>query len=119
MYASTDADTVAAPIVTIQQLFTQLLTGSDLVTATDIIKNSIEAASTSQENYMLAISASATTVTDAAKVMAEATNATSLKAAVPTYMYLHPGAHGADNIINYGLTIVAKICVLCRLLCVV
>ena len=85
------------------------MTSSDLVTATNNIKNDIEAASTSQATHTSTISASASTAADATKVTADATKASSLKAAAPANMSLHPGAHGADGIINYGLTIGAKL----------
>ena len=109
MSASTDPSDVTSLTAAIQQLVTQLLTGIDLFTATDTINNAIEAASISQATQMLEISASASTAADAAKVTADASKASYLKAAAPSNMYLHPGAHGANKIINYGLTIGSKL----------
>ena len=81
-----------------------MLTGSYLVTSTNTIKNPIEAASTSQLTQMSAISASASTAAESAKVTAGAAKSSSLKGTAPAEMSLHPGAHGANNIINYGST---------------
>ena len=109
MSTSTDNSDVEALNATIQHLVTQLLTSSYFVTATNTIKNTTEAASTSQLTQMLAIGASTSTAADAAKVTDDADKATYFKSAAPVKMSLHPGSHGAKNIINYGLTIGANL----------
>ena len=94
---------VKALTASIKELFTQLLTGSDIATTNKTINNYIDSMSTVNKNKMSAISAPASTAAATAEVTTKAI------ACPEATIFLNPGAHRSDKIIDNGKSLDSKL----------
>ena len=93
---------VAALTASIHKLVSQFLSNGNITNTTASIKKAITAAATTNTAAIGAISASATDATASSKVTADATTA---RVRPTENMFLHPGAHVANEIIDYSTTV--------------